>query len=165
MRFYNLELFVYSIAFVVEAFLVGNTKMTMTSISFTTNYENVTFVPMVFENTTLNENITLDPFDYEYDFNSSMGYLPLAELVPVTLVFGITLLFGLIGNILVIVSVARFKKMQTVTNVFLLSLATADLLLVVVCIPVKVSHFDLVHVYLIHELIFTAITTLRYALF
>ncbi|XP_069128459.1 QRFP-like peptide receptor [Argopecten irradians] len=90
----------------------------------------------MFGNTTLNETDV-----YDYDYNSSMGYLPLKELLPVSMVYGITLLFGLVGNVLVIVSVARFKKMQNVTNVFLLSLATADLLLVVVCIPVKCVAF------------------------
>ena len=76
---------------------------------------------------------------YDYDPNATMAYLPIEELVPVTIVYGFTLVMGLIGNILVILSVARYKKMQNVTNIFLLSLATADLLLVLICVPVKVS--------------------------
>ena len=73
---------------------------------------------------------------YEYDANSYS--IPVEQLVPVSIVYGLTMILGVIGNTLVIVSVARFKKMQNVTNMFLLSLASADLLLVLICVPVKV---------------------------
>lgn len=76
--------------------------------------------------------------EYDYDFEDS-HVLPLEELVPVSIAYGLTLVLGIIGNILVIASVIRFRKLHSVTNVFLLSLASADLLLVVVCVPVKVK--------------------------
>lgn len=76
--------------------------------------------------------------EYDYDFEDS-HVLPLEELVPVSIAYGLTLLLGITGNILVIASVIRFRKLHSVTNVFLLSLASADLLLVVVCVPVKVK--------------------------
>lgn len=76
--------------------------------------------------------------EYDYDFEDS-HVLPLKELVPVSIAYGLTLVLGITGNILVIVSVIRFRKLHSVTNVFLLSLASADLLLVVICVPVKVS--------------------------
>lgn len=78
-------------------------------------------------------------YDYEYDYNASLANIPLKELVPVTIVYGLTFILGLIGNVLVIVSITRYRRMQTVTNTFLTSLASADLLLVSLCIPVKVS--------------------------
>ena len=82
-------------------------------------------------------NLTYDEYcDYDYD---STAMVPVEELVPVAIVYGFTMIFGVIGNTLVIVSVARFKKMQNVTNMFLLSLASADLLLVLICVPVKVN--------------------------
>lgn len=40
-----------------------------------------------------------------------------------------------VGNILVIVTVCRYKRMQTVTNYFIASMAVGDLLLVISCIP------------------------------
>lgn len=76
--------------------------------------------------------------EYDYDFEDT-HVLPLKELVPVSIAYGLTLVLGITGNILVIASVIRFRKLHSVTNVFLLSLASADLLLVVICVPVKVS--------------------------
>lgn len=53
---------------------------------------------------------------------------------------------GLVGNVLIVFTTARYRKMKSTTNVFLASLASADLLLILFCIPVKVSaifdHFD-----------------------
>jgi len=45
---------------------------------------------------------------------------------------------GAVGNLLVIVSICRFRRLHSVTNVFLVSLATADLLLILICVPIKV---------------------------
>ncbi|XP_076042472.1 uncharacterized protein LOC143026264 isoform X2 [Oratosquilla oratoria] len=44
-------------------------------------------------------------------------------------------LLGMVGNTLVIVTLLQNRKMRTVTNVFLLNLAIADLLLGVFCMP------------------------------
>ena len=79
--------------------------------------------------------------DYEdyYDSNDSVNSLDLGELIPVVLVYSITLVLGVLGNALVIFSIIRYRRMQNVTNIFLTSLASADLLLVILCVPVKVS--------------------------
>ena len=77
--------------------------------------------------------------DYFYDYEWSVSSLPVEELAVNALGYGLVLLLGLVGNALVVVSVARYRRMHNVTNIFLLSLATADLLLVCICIPVKVS--------------------------
>jgi hypothetical protein len=80
-------------------------------------------------------------YTYEYDYDESVNSIPMAELVPVTLVYALTLILGGVGNVLVIFSVSYYRRMRTVTNSFLLSLACADLLLVLICIPVKVGLF------------------------
>lgn len=74
--------------------------------------------------------------DYEYPIVTDP---PLTELISVSIVYGITLVLGIVGNILVIFSVTRYPQMMTVTNTFLLSLASADLLLIIICVPVKVG--------------------------
>lgn len=84
-------------------------------------------------------NMTEDLYpDYHYVYEDS-HVLPLEELIPVSTAYGLTLILGITGNILVIASVIRFRKLHNVTNVFLLSLASADLLLVAICVPVKVN--------------------------
>ncbi|XP_053393811.1 allatostatin-A receptor-like [Mercenaria mercenaria] len=82
-----------------------------------------------------------DEYDYEYEYEADPGNIPIEQLIPVSLVYGITMVLGLLGNSLVIVSVAKFKNMQNVTNMFLLSLATADLLLIMICVPIKCAAF------------------------
>ncbi|XP_070194636.1 QRFP-like peptide receptor [Littorina saxatilis] len=82
-----------------------------------------------------------DYYNYEYDYDDSINNIPLQELIPVTLTYTLTLLLGLIGNCLVIFSISYYRRMRTVTNVFLLSLASADLLLVLVCVPIKAAAF------------------------
>ena len=54
--------------------------------------------------------------------------------------FSLTLLLGIIGNLLILVAILGYKKMKSPTNVFLASLALADLLLCLICIPVKVRN-------------------------
>ncbi|KAJ8923595.1 hypothetical protein NQ315_010174 [Exocentrus adspersus] len=61
------------------------------------------------------------------------------ELIPTLVVYGITFILGLTGNILIIFTTFRYRRMQSVTNVFLSSLASSDLLLIMFCIPVKVA--------------------------
>ncbi|GFQ65379.1 QRFP-like peptide receptor [Trichonephila clavata] len=73
--------------------------------------------------------------DYDRDESFSMYFLE--ELVPVAVIYGITLVVGLIGNLLIIYTVISFRRMRTISNVFLASLATADLLVVLICVPVK----------------------------
>ncbi|KAL8561698.1 hypothetical protein ACOMHN_025982 [Nucella lapillus] len=84
-------------------------------------------------------NMSSSPADYiyDYDYDLSVSMLPLNELVVNAVGYGLVLILGLVGNILVVVSVARYRRMHNVTNIFLLSLATADLLLVCICVPVK----------------------------
>lgn len=80
-------------------------------------------------------------YNYTYDYEEAISHLPLEEFIPVVTFYVITGLVGLIGNLLVVFAIANFPRMRSITNWFLLSLACADLLLVLVCVPVKVSLF------------------------
>jgi len=57
--------------------------------------------------------------------DTSLAAIPLMELVPVSLVYGLTMVLGSLGNALVIISFCRSRRLQNSTNVFLSSLATA----------------------------------------
>lgn len=61
------------------------------------------------------------------------------EFVAVAVFYSFIFLLGIIGNTLVIYCIARYKRMKSITNQLLLSLACADLLLTLICVPVKVS--------------------------
>ena len=78
-------------------------------------------------------------YEYSYDYNASVNNLPLDEFIPVALIYGLVYVFGLFGNVLVIFTILKYRHMRNTTNVFLLSLSSADLLVVLICVPVKVS--------------------------
>lgn len=59
------------------------------------------------------------------------------ELFITGIVYGLTFAVGMIGNILIIYSVVHFRRMKSLSNIFLASLATADLILIIFCVPVK----------------------------
>ncbi|XP_065339229.1 gastrin/cholecystokinin type B receptor-like isoform X3 [Cloeon dipterum] len=80
-----------------------------------------------------------DSDDYEYDWEESSNIFFWDELVPTLVVYGLTLVLGVVGNSLIVFTILRYKRMKSATNVFLASLASADLLLIIVCIPVKVA--------------------------
>ena len=91
-------------------------------------------------NNYLNNSNSTDDYDmYEYNYDDSINNLPLEELIPVGIFYFCTLALGVLGNLLVIISIARYRRMQSVTNVFLTSLASADLLLILMCVPIQVG--------------------------
>lgn len=132
---------------------INDNNLTISSSTLTTiEYETVTakFVTstlVVGINNTYNDQMVQNSssvynneydYIYEYNYNDTDFSIPAIEIVPIGIVYGLTFLLGVIGNALVIFSIARFRRMQSVTNVFLLSLSTADLLVVLICVPVKV---------------------------
>lgn len=85
----------------------------------------------------------MDPFyenqTYSYDYNYEEGLIEpcsLAKLVEVErplrlYIHSIICIIGFIGNILVIITYAFYKKSKSMTDVYLLNMAIADLLFVV----------------------------------
>ena len=61
------------------------------------------------------------------------------ELLPQLTVYTFTFIFGVSGNTLIMYTILRYRRMKSITNAFLASLAIADLLLIFICIPVRVS--------------------------
>ncbi|CAH1121030.1 unnamed protein product [Ceutorhynchus assimilis] len=90
------------------------------------------------EPTEVHYNGTTEKIDTdEIDTNNSIFYW--AELIPTLIVYGFSFILGLTGNGLIIFTTFRYRRMHSVTNIFLSSLASSDLLLIIFCIPVKVA--------------------------
>lgn len=60
---------------------------------------------------------------------------PLYIVIPMTCVYAVILVSGVVGNISTCVVIARNKHMHTATNYYLFSLAISDLLLLLAGLP------------------------------
>lgn len=84
-------------------------------------------------------NITFWVFDTNEtnlnDLNVTKWYIDMEGTIRIPL-YALIFLSGLIGNVLVILTLARNRRLRIVTNVFLLNLAVSDLLLGVFCMPI-----------------------------
>ena len=69
------------------------------------------------------------------------NHLVLVDILPALSVYVLTFVLGVAGNALIVAAVFGYRKMKSPTNIFLASLAVADLLFCLICIPVKVSKF------------------------
>lgn len=84
-------------------------------------------------NTSVNESHVRDQDDRSdaswYRYDTAVGVVMCAA-------YGLIFTVGLVGNILVIFAVLRTTKLRRcVTNLFLVNLAVADLLVVLFCVP------------------------------
>jgi len=61
--------------------------------------------------------------------------------VTVPTVFGVIILVGLLGNLLVVVVTLSRHKMWTTVNLLLLNLAVTDIIFVVICVPFMAYHY------------------------
>lgn len=102
-------------------------------------YNNVTSYFSIQETTSISSESNENDTDYEYDYDESHNIFNWSELIPTLVVYGATMVIGIAGNSLIIFTICRYRRMKSTTNVFLASLASADLLLIIICIPVKVG--------------------------
>lgn len=55
--------------------------------------------------------------------------------LAVPILFGIIVVVGLLGNLLVVIVVTANQQMRSTTNLLIINLALADLLFIVLCVP------------------------------
>lgn len=84
------------------------------------------------------ELIVPDPNDLRYPWKT----IPFFYLYITT--YLVTLIFGVIGNVAVIALMAGDRKSRNTTNMFLVSLSVADLLMLVLCVPLETVYFFVV---------------------
>lgn len=100
---------------------------------------------------TMDMNSSNEYLDYTFNFN---GRFPIEDLdslrkpwilqpnfIPTVAVYGVAFLVGVIGNLLVIFAVLCDKKSRSVTSNFMVSLAVADILFLVICVPYNTSEY------------------------
>ncbi|XP_022912511.2 thyrotropin-releasing hormone receptor isoform X1 [Onthophagus taurus] len=111
----------------------------------------ISTLPSIFSNATssiieLNINSTTASYVYEYLLNSSnssyengtqMEYPVLPSYIRITsMVFCIVIMcLGVIGNVMVPIVIFKTKDMRNSTNIFLVNLSVADLMVLLVCTP------------------------------
>ncbi|XP_037941378.1 neuropeptide CCHamide-2 receptor [Teleopsis dalmanni] len=84
--------------------------------------------------TTLNSSITPT-----YNIEPSDDYIPpfqRAETYIITALFAIIFIVGVLGNGTLVIIFFRHRSMRNIPNTYILSLAFADLLVIIVCVPV-----------------------------
>ncbi|XP_027211967.2 probable G-protein coupled receptor No18 [Penaeus vannamei] len=72
-----------------------------------------------------------------YDFELAM---PVWEIVVTVVSLGVIIIFTIIGNVLVILSVFTYRPLRIVQNFFIVSLAVADLTVAVFVLPFNVAY-------------------------
>lgn len=102
-----------------------------------------------------NDSILIFNYDISNNYSSPFEKETNSEkfknnLVLVAYIF--LFILGLIGNFLVIYFVMHKKRMHTTTNTLITNLALADLLVIMICVPVTASRYY-THEYIFGELI------------
>jgi hypothetical protein len=65
---------------------------------------------------------------YIEDLLGPQRALTLSWLIPLTTVYILILILGVVGNVVTILVILRFRYMQTITNLYLCNLAITDLI-------------------------------------
>ncbi|KRX85342.1 G-protein coupled receptor 54 [Trichinella sp. T6] len=71
------------------------------------------------------------------DYPEATSIALVHDALPLGIWYGLVLILGAIGNSLVITVVIRYRKMRSFTNILLSSMSTADLLILLFCLPVQ----------------------------
>ncbi|CAG5127339.1 unnamed protein product [Candidula unifasciata] len=87
-------------------------------------------------------NTTMSPFNATANEESKETFERLVGII-IPVIFGAIFLLGLFGNFLVIMVIVTDKRMRNTTNILILSLAIADLMFIVFCVPFTATLYTL----------------------
>ncbi|KAG0724985.1 Octopamine receptor [Chionoecetes opilio] len=96
-----------------------------------------TFYEVDMNVTDLEEGGAVSSDDMGYDLNVTM---PLWEIVLTVISLSVIIIFTIVGNVLVILSVFTYRPLRIVQNFFIVSLAVADLTVAVFVLPFNVAY-------------------------
>ena len=88
-----------------------------------------------------------DEYDYDMDYHNMNDPDMAPELLDVSIryllvvAYVLIIVAAVIMNLMVLIVVGRNRKLRTVTNTFLMSLALSDLLIAVLNMPFQVQHY------------------------
>ena len=74
-------------------------------------------------------------------------YLPIVIILPITIVYLIIFITGVVGNILVCLVIIKDKVMHSATNYYLFSLAVSDILLLVLGEYININYFNFIRIF------------------
>ena len=77
----------------------------------------------------------IEQYDLLDEFQPIAKPLSINAIICLATCYSLIFAFALVGNALIVIIITRKRSMQTVINVFILSLAISDLLIVFFCIP------------------------------
>ena len=106
--------------------------------------------------------LKMQEFDFEISLNFSNLFSSLIQAqkneskllnLIFIVIYIVIFVVGFISNFLVIYFVLVYKRMQTMTNKILTNLAVADLLVVLICVPVTIGRLYKPHEYIFGEFI------------
>lgn len=85
--------------------------------------------------------LDIDAIQFEHPLEMLEPWMINPYFFPILITYIITFIVGVSGNIIVICVMAGDRANRSVTSIFLVSLAVADLLLLVICAPLDVAHY------------------------
>jgi allatostatin A receptor len=91
---------------------------------------------MELENSSTSEKLIRNNISLEMS-NNENHYTPfeLKIAILISITFGITIIVGIVGNSLVLLTILLQKQMRSTTNILILNLAFAELLFILLCVP------------------------------
>jgi len=89
----------------------------------------------------MGEYCTLDYDDDYYYGENWFEQVVLSIVVPI--LFGLIVLTGFIGNMVVVLVVSLYRRARTATSLLMVNLAVADLIFIIVCVPTTAARYAL----------------------